>query len=208
MVRLLVATLALVAGTTARAEPQEEGDPWGVGPSIGTLFIPGHLPMRFPEEVRDDMVQGEPSLERVRGDVQVGVDGVYYAGDAFRLGALAGLGLGSDYFDAHLILHYDQAVASFEAMDVTAGVGVGIGSTTWTGAREARLAVPYYPVRVQVGSIFHQDWTAVQGSLFAQYNLPSNHYFRDSRGNDVDTGGGMYLAFGAELTVYFGRLDW
>jgi len=201
----LSATVALA--TPAHAEPTDTPSAWGVGPRLGTVFIPGHLPMSFPDEVETDTVKGEPAIQGVRGDVIVGVDAVYYAGDAWRLGLTGALDVGKGYTDSTLIAHYDQALASYEGMDFLAGGGVGFGSMVWRGEKEAKLSVPHYPVRVHAGAIFHRKRAGIQGTVFAQYNIPANHYYTTSRGKELDDiGSGTYLQFGFDLTAYFGDL--
>ncbi len=191
----------------AHAEPPMARSAWGIGPRLGTVFIPGHLPMSLPEEVEDDTVRGDPAIQGVRGDVIVGVDAVYYAGDSWRLGLTGSLDLGRRYTDSTLIAHYDQAIASFEGMDVLAGGGVGFGSMAWRGEKEAKLKVPHYPVRLQIGSIFHRKLAGVQGSVFTQYNIPANHYYTNSSGRELDDiSSGTYLQFGFDITAYFGDL--
>jgi hypothetical protein len=204
---LSCATLLATVSSTALAAKPMAASAWGVGPKIGTTFIPGHMPMSFPSEVEDDTVKGEPAIQGVRGDVLFGIDAVYYAGDAWRLGLTGAIDVGKRYSDTTLIAHYDQAVASFEGMDILAGGGVGFGSMRWRGEKEAKLAVPHYPVRAQVGAIFHRKLAGVQGSVFTQYNIPANHYYTNAAGQELDdVSAGTYLQFGFDITAYFGDL--
>ncbi len=203
---MLIGAAVGVAGLLPMAAAAQDVAPWGVGPRIGTHFIPGRVPMAFPKEVKNDLVKGDPALTDVRGDVLFGVDGEYYAGDTWRLGLTGAFDLGKGYTDTNFIVHVDKAMGRFNLVDVLVGGGVGIGQSWWRGERKSKLSVPYYPFRAQAGVAFHQPWYAPQISVFTQYNLPSNQYYTNAAGRELDVKGGSYLSFGLDLTVYFGQL--
>ena len=199
-----LAALGLVVLTTTVLAPEAQAlDPymWGVGPRIGTMAIPGRYPLRFPNEIRDN---GSSELERVRGDVFFGVDSTYYAGAHSRVGAFAGLGLGTQFFDAHLQFEYNYVVSS-SAIDFLFGGGVGFGTHRFSGPEEEQLVVPYYPLRAESSALVRDNSRAYQLTLFGQLAVPSNHFYRDFNGFDDDTvGGGFYATLGIEVAVFFG----
>jgi hypothetical protein len=107
-----LAALGLAVVTASALAPEAQAlDPymWGVGPRIGTMAIPGRYPVSFPDEIRND---DESGLERVRGDLFFGVDSTYYASAHSRVGAFAGLGLGTQFFDAHLQFEYNYVLSA------------------------------------------------------------------------------------------------
>jgi hypothetical protein len=174
---------------------------WGIGPRVGTNAIPGRYPLRFPKEIRDPA--SGSTLERVRTDVFFGVDSVYYANGHSRVGAFAGMGLGAQYLDAHLQLEYDYVITA-GALDFLVGGGLGFGTTTFRGESFERLTVPYYPLRVESSLLIRDEGRGYQLTAFGQYNLPSNHFYQDLNGFDVDVRGGTYVTLGVELSVMFG----
>lgn len=173
---------------------------WGVGPRLGTIVLPGHYPTGFPPAVKDNT-----SIEKVRGDVILGVDGEYWADGNNRFGALAGIGTGGNYLDTHLILKYDR-ITEMDAIDYFLGGGVGVGWSRWTGEGEEALRVPNYPFRGEAGLMMRYKRSAWQGVAFAQYNLQGNHYLTDAAGNELDVGTGFYLQIGVEVQAIFGDL--
>jgi hypothetical protein len=195
-------TGAVVALGVMASDPAWALDPymWGVGPRIGTTAIPGRYPWRFPEYVREN-----GALLRVRTDLLFGVDAVYYASGKSRAGVFGGFGLGRSYFDVHLQFEYDYVVSA-GAMDFLVGGGLGFGSMTFQGdaAGSERLVVPYYPVRVESSAQIRDNSRAYQLTLWSQYSIPSNHFYRDYNGFDQDVSGGFYLGVGLELSVMFG----
>lgn len=172
---------------------------WGVGPRVGTMIIPGSYPGKFPRYVRDN-----GDLERVRGDIFFGVDSVYYANGHSRVGAFAGLGLGKQYFDAHLQFEYNY-VLSASALDFLFGGGVGFGTYRFSGEGDEQMVVPYYPLRVETSGLLRDNSRAYQLTVFGQVAVPSNHFYRDFNGLEVDdVGGGFYATVGIEASVMFG----
>ncbi len=205
--RAFLCTLALACAPVASAAETEIA-PWGVGPRLGTVVIPGHMPVRFPAAAREDVdADGNLALRGVRGDVQLGADAVYYAGHAWRLGALANLGFGRRFAKAELIFHYDRSVATYQGLDFLAGGGLGVGAMRFRGEGESRLGVPYYPFRVSAGAISHQDPFAIQLDGYIQLDIPSNQYYTARDGTETTTSGGIYASFGLGITGYIGDFD-
>ena len=200
--RLTAVALAALATVTVASEAQAlEPYMWGIGPRIGTMAIPGRYPLRFPNELRDDEAS---ELERVRGDVFFGVDSTYYANGHSRLGAFAGLGLGSNFFDAHLQFEYNY-VLSASAIDFLFGGGVGFGTMRFRGPGEEQLVVPYYPLRAEAAGLIRDSSRGYQLTVFGQWAVPSNHFYRDFNAiENEEVGGGLYLTVGLELAVFFG----
>jgi len=65
---LVVAGLLMVATDAHALDPYM----WGIGPRVGTMVIPGRYPLKLPEAVDGS------SIEKVRHDVSIGVEGAYY----------------------------------------------------------------------------------------------------------------------------------
>ncbi|MFT6146632.1 MAG: hypothetical protein ACJAZO_002977 [Myxococcota bacterium] len=165
------------------------------------MAIPGRYPVSFPDEIRND---DESGLERVRGDLFFGVDSTYYASAHSRVGAFAGLGLGTQFFDAHLQFEYNY-VLSASSIDFLFGGGVGFGTHRFSGPGEEQLVVPYYPLRAESSALVRDNSRAYQLTVFGQLNVPSNHFYRDFNSVEDDSvGGGVYATLGIELAVFFG----
>ena len=196
--------LAVVLGLGASIAPEAQAlDPymWGVGPRIGTMVIPGQYPGAFPNEIaRDD----DSQLERVRTDFFFGVDSLYYATAHSRVGAFAGIGLGKQFFDAQLQFEYNYVISA-SAIDFLFGGGLGFGSQRFGGGGEEQLVVPYYPLRAEASGLLRDNSRGYQLTVFGQWNIPSNHFYTDFNGFDVEgVGGGFYATLGIEIAVFFG----
>jgi hypothetical protein len=196
---------------------------FGFGPRVGTIVIPGGYPASFPsfdqldengDETGEKVKIGEDTtIEKVRGDLVLGMEGLYWADKTNRLAATAGLGLGSGYNDAHLILKYDKMQA-MDALDVFVGGGVGVGVANFRGDLDERLRVPYYPIRGEVGAIFRQKTHAIQALIFLNLNLPGrqtlslNQEASDGTTYEVEYESGFGWSFypqvGAEIQLLFG----
>lgn len=196
---------------------------FGFGPRVGTIVIPGGYPASFPsfdqldengEETGEKIkIAEDTTIEKVRGDLVLGLEGLYWADKTNRLAGTAGLGLGSGYNDAHLILKYDKMQA-MDALDVFVGGGVGVGVANFRGESDERLRVPYYPIRGEVGAIFRQKTHAVQALIFLNLNLPGrqtltlNQEAADGSIYEVEYESGFGWSFypqvGAEIQLLFG----
>jgi hypothetical protein len=196
---------------------------FGFGPRVGTIVIPGGYPASYPsfdeqdqngEETGEKIKIGEDtSIEKVRGDLILGMEGLYWADKSNRLAGTVGLGLGSGYNDAHLILKYDKMQA-MDALDVFVGGGVGVGVANFKGDEGEHLRVPYYPIRGEVGAIFRQKTHAIQALLFLNLNLPGRQTLTldqeaaDGTLYEVEYesafGWSFYPQLGAEIQLLFG----
>ena len=172
---------------------------WGVGPRIGTHFLPAQYPISFPKSVSDDGF-----IDKVGFDLFAGADAVFYLGPKGRLGVLGGLGFGAQYFDANLVFRYDWVFFT-STIDLFLGGGVGFGSQTMGDKdTDAKLVTSYFPLRVEFGGMIPDRTRAYQLQIFASYNIPATQDYTDATGVDVDATWGFWLNAGIELTVYFG----
>lgn len=194
MNRAAVVALALMTASPAYAL---DAWMWGVGPKVGTMALPGQFPMAFPPAVKD-----EGELAKVRGDVILGVDAVYYANSSTRLGASGAFDVGKGFYDMSAMIEYNWVTQS-DALDFILGAGAGAGTMKWTTG-QASLRVPYYPLRGEIGALIRDQSRGYQGTVFAQYNLPSNHFYTDALGAEVEVGRGIYFTVGVEVAVMFG----
>jgi len=196
---------------------------FGFGPRVGTIVIPGAYPASFPsfDELNQNgqetgekiKIAEDTTIEKVRGDMVLGVEGLYWADKKNRLAGTVGLGLGSGYNDAHLILKYDKMYA-LDALDTFVGGGVGVGVANFKGENSEHLRVPYYPIRGEVGAIMRQKTYAIQALIFLNLNLPGRQTLTlDQVANDGTTyeveyessfGWSFYPQLGAEIQLLFG----
>ncbi len=192
--------LVILVGLGAAAEAQAL-DPymWGVGPRVGTLIIPGRYPLQLPRDLPPSS-----GIERVRHDIVLGGQGVYYISPYTRMVADAGLGFGAGYFDAHFLVKYNY-VAQAGAMDFLLGGGTGFGTATWRGESPERLTTPYYPLRAEASALMRDSIRGYQGTVFGQWAIPANHFYTDVEGDERDVRPGVYLTIGIEVAVLFGN---
>jgi hypothetical protein len=196
---------------------------YGFGPRVGTIVSPGGYPASFPsfDEVDENgdetgekvKPEDSTSIEKVRGDLSLGLEGLYWADKSNRLAGTVGVGLGSGYQDAHLILKYDKMQA-MDALDTFVGAGVGVGVANFRGDEDQRLRVPYYPIRGEVGAIFRQKTYAFQALIFLNLNLPGRQTMTmtqeasDGTSYEVEYessfGWSFYPQLGAEVQLLFG----
>ena len=189
--------LALLASTPALAA---ESYMWGIGPRVGTNAIPGAYPVAFPKQVKED-----GTIPKVRADVMFGADAVYYITKRTRLSAMGGMGLGKGFTDLHSSFRYNY-VGQTGALDLLVGGGAGFGTMTFRGEDGSNLRVPYYPLRAEASALLRDEWRGYQASIFGQLNVPSNHFYENSAGEEVDVRGTPfnYATVGIEFAVFFG----
>jgi hypothetical protein len=186
-----------VAGNAWALEPYM----WGVGPRVGTMFVPGRFPLKFPKDIQDSTTT---TLSRVRFDIEGGVEAVYYLSPFTRMSLIGGIGYGQRYLDGHVLVLYDYVVSS-GAMDFMFGAGVGFGSARFRGTDlNEVLKMPYYPFRADVKALIRDKTRGYQGTLYFQYDLPSRFYYTNTDGLSQDVKGGLALTLGLELSVLFG----
>lgn len=207
----MIRALTAAAMLGALASPAQAANiyMWGVGPRIGTNFLPSAYPSAFPRIVADDRVDDtdEEVISKVRGDFLFGIEAHYYVDGGSRIGLDAGLGFGKRYFDAHALLKYNRVISS-ASVDFLFGGGAGFGTQTFRGDdNDARLRVPYFPLRLEISGMVRANFMAFQLTPYVQYNLPANHFYTDETGADIDVKGGFYPTVGIELAVLFGDYD-
>lgn len=193
--------LLLIGLTTAAPAWALDTYMWGVGPRIGTTVLPARYPSKFPDAVTDNE---ESTLEKVGFDFMFGAHGLFYATENHRLGLLMGLDLGKRMVDVHAIFAYDYVIPT-GVVDFMFGAGIGAGHTSFRAKEtDERLRVPNFPVRVQGGILVRDRVRAYQLSIYGQYAIPSNHFYFDENGDQIDAKGGIYPTMGLELAVFFG----
>lgn len=176
---------------------------WGVGGRLGSMILPGQYPVAFPKTEAGE----ELGVNKVGGDITIGAEGYYWAARTMRFGAITGLGTGSGYGDAHLMLAYHQ-VTNLSGLDYFLGGAAGIGKHSFTSDEEGsqeKLSVPYYPLRAEAGLLFRNKNWAVEALAFGQYNLPSKHQYVDFDGNEQEVNTGIgYFTLGLEARALWG----
>jgi hypothetical protein len=209
--------IALVLAGVALSEPAWALDywMWGIGPKVGTTFLPGRYPIKFPNVVEDDLVDDPnddadppgqiPSINKVGGDFIAGFNATYYASSSTRLGIDAGFDLGQSFFGANFMLEYNWVKQS-SALDFLLGAEAGAGTMVFNGIDPAKLRVNTFPVRAESGLVIRDNSRAYQGSLYYQFDIPSRQIFTPSVGDTLDggVGIGLYMSLGIEVTLMFG----
>ena len=212
----LAATLCLVS-TPAHAVDLHS---WGVGPHVGTHFLPGAYPSGFPRKIKrqdfdgdgeaDDLDgDGTPDstdLTKVRGDVELGVDAYIWLDETHRVGVVPGIDVGSRYTDVRFLLGYDYLFDAGQFKPFLGGA-VGAGTSTFRTEGEERLEVPYYPLRAQAGLMVPDGLLGYQGRIFGQWNIPSSHQYTARDGSEKKVGTGFYVAMGLEISILFGNME-
>jgi hypothetical protein len=172
--------LSMLAATAMAKDPQ-----WGAGVHLGTWAIPGQYPSSLPkvDPEGDGTKVAMTSVDKVRGDFLFGVEGWFWVDDAFRLGLLPGVDVGSKF---------------------------GAASSTFRGTQgEEKLVVPNYPLRANIGAMLTPtEFLAPQLRLIGQWNIPSSHRYTTVDGTELDkkqVGTGVYVNVGIELSVLYGN---
>ncbi len=195
-VLLLLAGLML-SGQAHALEPYM----WGVGPRLGTTFLPGRTPLKLPRELQDP---GDTTLERVRFDAITGAEATYFINSSHRIGILGGAIFGKRFIDGHIIALYDYVVGA-NTIDFLFGGGIGFGANQFKGpSNDERLRVLYYPFRARVGLMVRDKITAYQLTVFTQWDVPSSYHYRNLDSVEEQVRGGLAIAAGLELCVMFG----
>ena len=185
---------------------------WGVGPTVGTVAVPTRYPVLFPTLAKEE-------ITAVRGDVEVGAKAVLYPGTSGRLYGLGTLGFGTGpFFQADLTVGYQGVLVKEQDFQLLLGGAIGAGHEKYDGADEGtvtddRLMVNYFPVRADLNALLRDKSRAYELGLFANWHIATSQGYciGDQSGDDCarakgdkTVGGALYLAVGAEATVYFG----
>ncbi len=168
---------------------------------------------------RDLDEDGDPiytTLQKVGFQGQISVDGMYAIDAENRIGALAGFTTGKGYSDAFFMFNYDRVLLSDDSgFDLVAGGYAGFGTMSFRGRdadgvkTEEKLRVPHFPLRAHIEAQLRNKTQKYGLGLFAGTNVPSNHYFTDQFGQEVDDVGSpfnlaLYVYAGLEASVQFG----
>ncbi len=198
---------------------------WGVGPMLGTMGLPVEYPALMPALAQD--ADGDNLVAPVVFDLRAGAHGVYYLGNGSRLGARLHLaGNFATWGAQELSLEWDWILNKEGRFQAFAGLGLGFGHDVFGAESDSKhpdayLEVSYFPVRAQAGVLWRDKTRAYEGNLFGTWHLAGEQKFSKSgEGEDEQTGtavadpfdaGGeksdaaLYIAVGAEVTVYFGN---
>lgn len=237
MSRILSGFVCLLAFGLPRTSAQAFDEPyvWGVGPRVGTLFIPGRSPAAFPgaidryDWVDEGALAGDPSsdeperdldptgaprftsLSRVGADARVGLDLVLGLDPVNRAGFGVGTALGSGYNDYWFTLNYDRVLQE-GFLDFIGGFQAGFGYMRYQGDDDDEsLSVPYFPLRARVGTQLLDHKRLLGLNLFTQLSVPSSTNYRDLDGVEQSLGSplgfALYTAVGIEFEIKFGRFE-
>jgi hypothetical protein len=197
---------------------------WGAGLHVGTAFLPGAYPIRFPPKIESydfdksgqaDDVNGDgtldaTTLEKVRGDFAFGFDGYYWLGGSYRLGLTTNFDFGTRYSEVGGVVTFDRTI-DLDRAYLLFGGGLGFANTVWRGTDEdERLRLPNYPLRVEAGTVLPvNDWIGLTGTLFAQMGIPSRHDYVDLTGTARDVAGipPYYTSLGVQVGGIYGRVQ-
>ena len=139
---------------------------WGVGPDIGTMAIPGQYPVALPT-----VAQGE--VDKVKGDVEVGIRGVIYPSGTGRLFGLGTLGFGTSGFgEQEFTLGWDQALIKDEEFQLLFGLGIGAGHERFKDkGGDDYLNVNYFPIRAQLTALLRDRVRAYSIDIYGTYHI-------------------------------------
>jgi len=186
---------------------------WGAGPTLGTMLFPTQYPTSFPAAAKEGGVtSGDPLVEKVGGDAEIGVRGVIYPSNAMRLGAQATLGFGTAGFgQQEFVLSYESVLRRENDFQVVAGLGLGVGHERFNSEDgNGTLSVSYYPIRGDVAALLRDKTRAYELGAWGTYHIAGSQTYTDPKGNEIDgkgnsvVAGALYFGIGLEATVWFG----
>jgi hypothetical protein len=187
---------------------------WGIGPTVGTMAIPGRYPTAFPANAKD--AAGDPLVQKVRGDISFGAHAVLYPDKLNRLGlrGLIGVGIGQPWTSGQLTLEYDRAIVHSDGFQLLFGAGLGAGTERFAGVDsvpDGFLVTNYFPVRAELAALLRDKTRAYEVSLYGTWHIVADQTYHAIQGDDGITGadaavvpGAFYAGVGIEATVYFG----
>lgn len=188
---------------------------WGLGPTVGTMAIPGKYPFAFPDNAKD--ADDEPLVQKVNGDISFGARGVLYPAARSRLGAraLVGLGTAAPWTSWQFTLEYDGALVSQDGFQLLLGAGIGAGTERFGGidtAPDGYLVSNYFPVRAQLSALLRDRPRAYEIAIYGTWHIVADQTYYAIQGADGITGadsdtvvpGALYGGLGIEASVFFG----
>ncbi len=180
---------------------------WGVGPDIGTMALPGQYPESLPTVAQN-------KVDKVGGDVEIGVHGVLYPMRTGRLFLLGTLGFGtSAWGQQELTLGWDQAIIKDQEFQLLFGAGIGAGHERFKNKGTSDyLNANYFPLRAELTAQLRDRVRAYSLDLYGTYHIVGSQEYCTSKasctsgkdGGGKVTAGALYLGLGLEATVYFG----
>lgn len=216
----MISLLLLVS--TAAAESEHW---WGIGPMIGTTGFPIEYPAFFPALVQNDA--GENLVEPVTFDLRFGAHAVYYLGNGGRIGGRVHYdGNFATWSAQEITVEYEVVLTKVDKFQVMAGGGLGFGHDRFGALADSKnpnayLDVTYFPLRAQIGGLWRDKTRAYEAQLFGTWHIAGEQKFsKTGETADEETGtavadplaiddtksdAALYVAIGAELTVYFGN---
>jgi hypothetical protein len=188
---------------------------WGAGPTLGTMVFPSQYPISFPAGAREGKTtSGDPLVDKVGFDLEIGARGVLYPTAAGRLGARVVFGFGGGVFGRQqFTLEYEAALVKQGSFQVLAGAGIGVGHERFRDADgNDYLDVSYYPIRGELAGLLRDGTRAYELALWGQYHITGNqkYYASSNDASPIDgkgdslVSGALYFAIGIESTVFFG----
>ncbi len=189
---------------------------WGVGPNIASNLFPIEYPTSFPAGAKvGGLTGGDPLVDKVGFDLEVGGRGVLYPTSAGRLGARFQLGFGQNrFFRQEFTLEYDGTIVKQGSFQLLFGGGIGVGHERFNDdLGEDWLSVNYYPLRVQLAGLLRDNSRAYELGIFGTWHIAgAQKYYQnaadnnptDGKGNASVAAGALYFGVGLDLTVYFG----
>jgi len=187
---------------------------WGVGPTLGTMVMPGKYPLALPDAAQTE-VNGKDvdKVQRVQGDLEIGAKGVLYPGPGGRLTGRLAHTFGTNGFSRNEITFGYDKVIYREGKDFQFLVGgaTGYGSENFPQREDGpgRLDLGYYPLRANADALLRLGKYAAEVGLDGTVHMVSNGGWYTSKTDEepdekklLDVA--SYFALGAHATFYFG----
>lgn len=193
---------------------------WGVGPTLGTMGFPLAYPALMPALAQGS--SGNNLVDPVAFDLRLGAHGVYYTGGGGRVGARLLLGVNFAAWGAQeATIEYEWILTKDEKFQAFAGGGIGFGHEAFGSSSSdvTKLDVTYFPLRAQAGVLWRDRTRAYEADVFGTWHLAGDQTFTTSKGvekkgtavadpfatDGTKSDAALYVAIGAEFTVYFGN---
>lgn len=185
---------------------------WGVGPTLGTRIIPLTYPI-FPGFVND--ADGDPKVDPVEGNLEIGLHAVLYAGNIGRIGLRGRLDTNfGPWFAQEVTLEYDHLLIRDGELQLMFGGGVGLGHERFGDDEgDDYLDNQHFPLRLQLTGLFRDKWRAYELDIYgtwriigaSEYCVTEDDCSKGSETEDFFDTFGFYAGLGLEATVFFGN---